>query len=162
MGFHSFIAYTIDDEALKMETFKGKVLVVVNTASKCGFTPQFEALERIYQTYKDRGFVVLGFPCDQFANQEYDDGEAIKSFCQLNYGVSFPMFQKVQVNGPNEHPIYRYLKSQKGSVFGKKIKLNFTKFLIDQEGKVVKRYGPAIPPEKMIEDIERLLKAKED
>jgi len=136
----------------------GKVLLIVNTASKCGFTPQYEGLEKIYEKYKDRGFEVLGFPCNQFGNQEPGDAEEIEQFCKLNYGVTFPLMQKIEVNGPKASPLFDWLKSEaKGLMGSKSIKWNFTKFLIDRDGKVVRRYAPNVRPETIAKDIEKLL-----
>jgi glutathione peroxidase len=149
---------TIDGRNLVLKEYKGKVMLIVNTASKCGFTPQYAGLEKLYRQYRDRGLVVLGFPCNQFAGQEPGDENEIASFCSLNYGVTFPMFAKIDVNGPNRHPLYRYLIGQRPGLFGSgSIKWNFTKFLVDREGRVVKRFGPAVKPEKIEADIVRLL-----
>jgi glutathione peroxidase len=140
-----------------MESFKGKTVLVVNTASKCGLTPQFEGLENLYQKYKDRGLVILGFPCNQFANQEPGDESSIAEGCMINYGVSFPMFAKIEVNGDHAHPIYKYLKTELSGLFGSKIKWNFTKFLINSTGKPVKRFGPITKPEKIDQYLTRML-----
>jgi glutathione peroxidase len=149
---------TIDGRNMSMSEFEGRVLLIVNTASKCGFTPQYAGLERLYGKYRDRGFAVLGFPCNQFAGQEPGDESEIASFCSLNYGVTFPMFAKIDVNGPNAHPLYRLLKKKKSGLFGSgAVKWNFTKFLVDRKGNVVKRYGPAAKPEKIEADILKLL-----
>jgi glutathione peroxidase len=129
----------------------------VNTASKCGLTPQYEGLEKLYDTYKNQGLVILGFPCNQFGNQEPGNAEEIEEFCQLNYGVSFPMFAKIEVNGKNTHPIFKYLKSELGGFLGSDIKWNFTKFVIDKTGKPVKRYAPITTPESMEDYIVELL-----
>jgi glutathione peroxidase len=151
-------AETIDGRNIAMSEYEGRVLLIVNTASKCGFTPQYAGLERLYGKYRDRGFVVLGFPCNQFVGQEPGDGAEIASFCSLNYGVTFPLFAKIDVNGPNQHPLFRLLKRKKSGLFGSKsIKWNFTKFLVDRKGNVVKRYGPAVQPEKIEADILKLL-----
>jgi glutathione peroxidase len=155
--FYKFTAETIDGKEISMEDFKGKVVVVVNTASKCGFTPQYEGLQKLYDDYKDRGLVILGFPCDQFAHQEPGTADEIKQFCSLNYGVNFPLFAKVDVNGPEAHPIFEYLRTTLPGKLGNKIKWNFTKFLIDSEGKPVKRFASAAEPAKMIKDIKRLI-----
>ncbi len=132
-----------------MSTFKGKTLLVVNTASKCGLSPQFEGLENLYRKYKDKNFVILGFPCNQFANQEPGDEKSISEGCLINYGVSFPMFAKIDVNGESAHEIYKYLKKELKGFFTSEIKWNFTKFLIDKEGKPVKRFSPLVKPEKI-------------
>jgi len=143
-----------------MSVFKGRVMLVVNTASKCAFTPQFKGLERLNRRYAEQGLCVVGFPCNQFAKQDPASNADIKSFCVKNYGVSFPMFSKVDVNGANTHPIFNYLKDKaRGVLWSKRIKWNFTKFLIDHEGNVVKRYAPTTKPEKITRDIERLLDA---
>jgi glutathione peroxidase len=157
MDFYSFEAEQLNDKKVKMEEYKGKTVVVVNTASKCGLTPQYEGLEKLYQKYRDEGLVVLGFPCNQFANQEPGNAEAIQEFCEINYGVSFPMFAKIEVNGDGAHPIFRYLKGELKGLFGKKIKWNFTKFVIDKNGKPVKRFAPVTKPEKMESTIKKLL-----
>src|SRR5882724_4699421 len=150
MGVYEFAAKTIDGKDQKLDAWKGKVLLVVNVASKCGFTPQYKGLEALYRKYKDKGFAILGFPCDQFGHQEPGDENEIKNFCSLNYEVSFPMFAKVEVNGGGTHPLYQYLKSEAPGVLGSEgVKWNFTKFLIDKSGKVVKRYGSVDTPEKI-------------
>ncbi|OUM95361.1 MAG: glutathione peroxidase [Thermobacillus sp. ZCTH02-B1] len=149
---------TIDGRRITLSAFKGKVMLIVNTASRCGFTPQYAGLEALYRKYRDRGLVVLGFPCNQFAGQEPGSEAEIASFCSLRYGVTFPMFAKIDVNGPNRHPLYRYLISRKPGLLGSgSIKWNFTKFLVDREGRVVKRFGPAVKPEKIEADILGLL-----
>ncbi len=132
-----------------MDTFEGKMVLVVNTASKCGLTPQFEGLEALYQKYNDKGLVIFGFPCNQFANQEPGDEKSISEGCLINYGVTFPMFAKIDVNGETAHPLYKYLKNELGGWFGSKIKWNFTKFLIDKNGKPIKRFSPTTTPEKI-------------
>ena len=148
---------TLAGEATEMGAYRGKVLLIVNTASQCGLTPQFEGLEKLQQDYVDRGFTVLGFPCNQFANQEPGSADEIGAFCQRNYGVSFPMHGKIDVNGKGAHPLYQYLRSQKSSVLGSAIKWNFTKFLVDAEGRVVERFGSRTPPERLRGAIEKLL-----
>lgn len=156
--FYDFSALTLQGKEVGMDTYKGKVILVVNTASKCGLTPQFEGLEKLYREYKDKGLVILGFPCNQFANQEPGSEKDIAEGCLINYGVTFPMFSKVDVNGENAHPIYKYLKSKlKGGIFGSSIKWNFAKFLLNKEGKPYKRYSPTTAPDKLIKDIENLL-----
>ena len=157
MGFYDYSAVKMNGTEVKMEEYKGQVVIVVNTASKCGFTPQFEGLEELYKKYKDKGLVILGFPCNQFASQDPGDNKEIEGFCKLNYGVTFPMFQKIDVNGDNEHPLYTFLKSEQKGTLGNKIKWNFTKFLIDREGNVVDRYAPTVEPSKMEKDIVKLL-----
>lgn len=141
-----------------METFKDKVILIVNTASKCGFTPQYQSLEALNQEYKDKGLVILGFPCNQFGKQEQGNEQEISQFCELNFGVTFPLFSKVEVNGPNAHPLYQQLKkSAKGLLGSESIKWNFTKFLVDKHGNVVDRYAPTTKPEELKEIIEKLL-----
>ena len=158
MTVHDYSARTIDGEDRKLSDYKGKVMVIVNTASKCGFTPQYQGLERVFRELRGRGLVVLGFPCDQFGHQEPGDENEIKRFCSLNYDVSFPMFSKVDVNGDHAHPLFKYLKNEARGLLGSRgIKWNFTKFLIDKSGKVVKRYGSMDKPESIVKDIERLL-----
>jgi glutathione peroxidase len=138
--------------------YAGKVLLIVNTASQCGFTPQFEGLEALYTRFKDRGFAVLGFPCNQFGAQEPGNADEIASFCQKNYGVTFPMFAKIDVNGENTHPLFQHLKKEARGLLGSEgIKWNFTKFLVDRDGSVVKRFAPAATPESLAKDIEALL-----
>lgn len=158
MKFYDFTARKMNGQEIKMEQYKGKAILVVNTASKCGLTPQFKELEELYLKYKDSGFEILGFPCNQFAKQESGSNEEINSFCQLNYGVTFTMFEKIDVNGKNAHPLYKYLKNNSKALLTKDIKWNFTKFLIDMEGNVIKRYAPTISPLKIKDDIEKLLK----
>lgn len=157
MKLYDFKVNKLNGQEVSMEDYKGKVLLIVNTASKCGLTPQFEGLESLYKEYKDRGFEVLGFPCNQFANQEKGSSIEIHEFCQLNYGVSFTMFEKINVNGGDAHPLYKYLKSEAKGILTKDIKWNFTKFLIDSNGKIVKRYAPIVEPSKIKSDIEKLL-----
>lgn len=155
--FYDLSATSLQGQEVPMEQYKGKVVLVVNTASKCGFTPQYEGLEEIYKKYKDQGLVILGFPCNQFGNQEPGDKKEIEEGCLINYGVSFPMFAKVDVNGNNAHPLFHYLKSELGGLLGSRVKWNFTKFLIDADGKPYKRYAPITKPEKLVPDIEKLL-----
>jgi glutathione peroxidase len=153
-----FTVTTNRGEELPLAEKQGKVLLVVNTASKCGFTPQYDGLEALYLKYKDRGFEVLGFPCNQFGGQEPGNAEEIAEFCKVNFGVTFPLMQKIEVNGDGASPLYGWLKSEAPGVLGsKRIKWNFTKFLIDREGKVVRRYAPTDKPEKLEQDIEALL-----
>lgn len=144
-------------EEMSLQEFEGKPLIIVNTASKCGFTPQFEGLQDLYENYKDEGLEILGFPCDQFNNQEFNNIEETTEFCQLNYGVTFPMFAKIDVNGKNANPLFQFLQEQQKGILSKKIKWNFTKFLVDGNGKVVKRYAPTTKPVDMKEDLEKLL-----
>jgi glutathione peroxidase len=156
-NFYQFTARSLQGKEISMDTYKGKVVLVVNTASKCGLTPQYEGLEKLYEKYKDRGFVILGFPCNQFGNQEPGTEKEISEGCLVNYGVSFPMFSKIDVNGDNAHPIYKYLRNRLPGLFGTKIRWNFAKFLIDSNGKPVKRFSPATKPEQLVTDVERLL-----
>lgn len=144
--FYQFNAKSLQGNEIKMEAYRGKTVLIVNTASKCGLTPQFEGLEQLYKKYNDRGLVILGFPCNQFANQEPGDEKSISEGCLINYGVTFPMFSKIDVNGPDAHPIFVYLKKNLGSWLGSRIKWNFTKFLIDSNGKPVKRFAPTTTP----------------
>ena len=148
-NFYQFTAKSLSGKDVDMDIYKGKTILVVNTASKCGLTPQFEGLEKLNQKYKEKGLVILGFPCNQFMNQEPGDEKSISEGCLMNYGVSFPMFSKIEVNGKNAHPIYKYLKGELGGIFGSKIKWNFTKFLIDSTGKPIKRFSPTTVPEKI-------------
>ena len=143
---------------ISLENYKGKTLIIVNTASKCGLTPQFEDLEFLYKKYKNENFEILGFPCNQFAKQELNSNNEIQEFCQLNYGVTFKVFDKINVNGKNAHPLYKYLKKEKSGIFGGSIKWNFTKFLIDKNGNIVERYAPTDSPLKMEEKIKELIK----
>ena len=158
MNFYELEAKKINGETVPMSTYKGKPVVVVNTASKCGLTPQYEGLEELYQKYREKGLHILGFPCNQFANQEPGSSEDIEEFCQVNYGVSFTMFEKVEVNGKNAHPIFKFLKSKlSGGLLGSRIKWNFTKFVIDKNGKPVKRFAPTTAPHKMEQTIKKVL-----
>ena len=152
-----FKATRLDGTVEDLSTYEGKVVLVVNTASQCGFTPQFEGLEKLYQEYADQGLVVLGFPCNQFGGQEPGDSDQIGAFCQKNYGVTFPMFEKVEVNGDDAHPVYQWLREEKGGLLGSKIKWNFTKFLLNRDGEVVDRFGPTTKPEKLAKDVEKAL-----
>ncbi len=140
-----------------MKCFEGKAVLIVNTATKCGLAPQFKGLEYLHQKYKVKGLVVLGFPCDQFKNQEPEKNETMEETCRINYGVSFQLTEKIDVNGKNEHPIFTYLKNKKAGFFGKKIRWNFTKFLIDKKGYPIKRYGPTVEPERFEKDILKLI-----
>ncbi|KPY33481.1 Glutathione peroxidase [Pseudomonas syringae pv. aptata] len=150
---------TIKGEQKTLADFSGKALLVVNTASKCGFTPQYKGLEKLWQDYRDQGLVVLGFPCNQFGKQEPGDEGAISGFCELNYGVSFPLFKKIDVNGEQAHPLFVQLKQQAPGLLGtERIKWNFTKFLIGQDGRLVKRFAPLTKPEELTGDIEALLR----
>jgi glutathione peroxidase len=152
-----FEAKTITGKDQRLAEYLGQVVLVVNTASKCGLTPQFEGLEKLYGDLREEGLVVLGFPCDQFANQEFDNDAETADFCQMNYGVTFPMFAKVDVNGSNAHPLFGWLRDEQGGILGDAIKWNFTKFLINREGKAVARYAPTVAPEAIEADIRALL-----
>ncbi len=155
---YKFSAPLLDGRVVELDTLKGQVLLIVNTASQCGFTPQYAGLEALYQRYRDRGFEVLGFPCNQFGRQEPGTESEIETFCKKNYGVSFPMFAKIEVNGPEAHPLYQFLKKQRRGLLGtERIKWNFTKFLVDRKGRVVRRYGSSAKPEAIAPEIERLL-----
>ena len=155
---YDFEVELLEGQQQKLAAYQDKVMLIVNTASQCGLTPQFEGLERLYQDYQQQGLVVLGFPCNQFAHQDPSSNAEIGSFCQRNYGVSFPMFAKVDVNGATAHPLYQYLTAEAKGILGtRRIKWNFTKFLINQKGEVIKRYSPIIKPEKIAKDIQRLL-----
>ena len=154
----AFSAVLANGEPKNLSDYQGEVLLIVNTASKCGFTPQYTGLESLHQTYGERGFSVLAFPCNQFGGQEPGSEEEIQSFCDLNYQTSFPLFSKIEVNGAASHPLYAHLKEQAPGVLGsKRIKWNFTKFLVNQHGEVVKRYAPSTKPEAIASDIEALL-----
>ncbi|HSC76629.1 MAG TPA: glutathione peroxidase [Pseudomonadales bacterium] len=153
-----FSAITIDGQQMDLSAYKGKVLLIVNTASKCGFTPQYKGLQKMFEQYTGRGFEVLGFPCDQFGHQEPGSEADINSFCEMNFGVSFPLFAKIDVNGKDAHPLFAHLKSEAPGLLGSEgIKWNFTKFLVNREGGVVSRYAPATSPESIAKDIEALL-----
>lgn len=154
---HDFTATTLSGREQSLAEYRGKVVLVVNTASKCGLTPQFAGLQRLYEAHQDAGLVVLGFPCDQFAKQEYAEAGQIADFCQLNYGVTFPMFARIDVNGSDAHPLYRWLRGEAGGLLGGAIKWNFTKFLVDAEGRVVRRYAPTVEPAAIEEDLRALL-----
>ncbi len=158
MSIYEFSATNIRGEEVSLESYRSKVMLIVNTASKCGFTPQFEGLETLHNELEEKGLVILGFPCNQFGNQDPGGDGQIEEFCQLNYGVSFPMFSKIDVNGDDAHPLFNYLKDEaKGALGSRSIKWNFTKFLVDRSGKVVKRYGSVDKPESIKKDIEKLL-----
>lgn len=157
MKFYDLEAKLLNGQTKSMADYSGKTVMVVNTASKCGLTPQYEGLENLYQKYKDDGLVILGFPCNQFGNQEPGDANDIEEFCQVNYGVSFPIFEKIEVNGRNTHPVFKYLKSKLGGLLGSSIKWNFTKFVVDKNGKPVKRFAPTTKPEAMEDYIKKML-----
>lgn len=155
---YDFSATSIEGQPVDFNTYQGKVLLIVNTASQCGFTPQYQGLQALQDQYASRGLLVLGFPCNQFGQQEPGSQEEIKSFCETRFGVSFPLFQKIDVNGSNAHPLYQYLTNEIPGILGlKNIKWNFTKFLVDKNGKVVKRYPPTAEPKDIAKDIEPLL-----
>lgn len=157
INFFEFEANLLNGKEQLMKEYVGKTIIVVNTASKCGLTPQYEGLEKLYQDYKDQGLVILGFPCNQFGKQEQGNASEIETFCQINYGVSFPMFDKIKVNGPQAHPIFTYLKAVLPGSFGRNVKWNFTKFVIDKTGKPVRRFSPTTKPEKMEQYIQNIL-----
>ena len=156
---YDFEVEDISGETISLSQYKDKVILIVNTASKCGFTPQYAGLEKLYTKYKDDDFIILGFPSNQFMKQEPNSNDEIAEFCSLTYGVSFPMFAKIDVNGDNTEPLYKYLKSQAKGLFGSEsIKWNFTKFLVDNDGKVIKRYSSATEPKELEDDIKKLLR----
>ena len=158
MSLYDFSATALDGQDIALSAYRGKVLLIVNTASRCGFTPQYEGLEQLYRQFRERGLEVLGFPCNQFGAQEPGDAAEIAKFCSLNYAVSFPMFARIEVNGEHAHPLYRFLKEAKPGLLGTEaIKWNFTKFLIDRNGAVIQRYAPATKPAEIARDIEALL-----
>ena len=156
-SIYDFTAKSLAGKDVALKDFEGQVLLIVNTASVCGFTPQYKGLEALQQTYGARGFSVLGFPCNQFGAQEPGDEAQIAQFCSVNYGVSFPMFAKIDVNGAGAHPLYKFLKDEKGGLLGSAIKWNFTKFLVDRSGRVVSRHAPTTTPEALSKEIETLL-----
>ncbi|WP_191565355.1 glutathione peroxidase [Metabacillus idriensis] len=159
MSIYDIKIKTINGVEQSMSDFKGKVLVIVNTASKCGFTPQYKALQELYESYQSEGLEILGFPCNQFMSQEPGNEEEIKSFCELNYGVTFPMYSKVDVNGSDAHPLFNHLTKEAPGVLGSKaVKWNFTKFLVDKNGKAAERFSPNTDPKEMEEKIQQLLK----
>jgi len=158
-SFFGLAATDTRGRQVPMAAYEGKVVLVVNTASKCGFTPQYKGLEELHRKYKDRGLVVLGFPCDQFAHQEPGSDDEIASFCQVNFGVTFPLMSKVEVNGKGAHPVFAFLKAKTAGILGGAVKWNFTKFLVGRDGKTVERFSPATEPEKLEADIERALSA---
>jgi len=151
-------ARTLDGSEQDLSAYAGQVVLVVNTASRCGFTPQYEGLQRLHADLADEGFAVLGFPCDQFGHQEPGDEREIRGFCDRTYGVTFPMFAKVDVNGPHAHPLFRWLRSEAGGLLGNRIKWNFTKFLVGRDGRVIGRYAPTTTPEKLRADVEKALR----
>lgn len=158
MSIYDYTAKSTDGKNIPISKYKGKVILIANTASKCGFTPQFEELQNLYRELNIKGLEVLAFPCNQFLNQDPGSNDEIATFCKLNFGVTFPVFAKIDVNGPDTDPLFEYLKTEARGIFGsKKIKWNFTKFLIDRSGKVVNRYAPFVKPEKIKKDIIRIL-----
>lgn len=157
MSIYDFTVKNSKEEAVSLSNYKEKVLLIVNTASNCGFTPQYKDLQALYDQYHEQGLEILAFPCTQFGNQEPGTNDDIQSFCQINYGLSFPVFAKIEVNGDNADPLYKFLKSEKGGILGSKIKWNFTKFLVDRNGQVVERFAPTLSPADMKGDIEKLL-----
>lgn len=159
MSVYQYKANTIKGNEVSLQEYEGKVMLIVNTASECGFTPQFTELQELYEKYQNEGFTVLGFPCNQFGGQDPGNNEQIAEFCSLNFGVTFPMFGKVDVNGEEAHPLFTYLSNEAPGILGSKtIKWNFTKFLVDKNGQVIDRYAPNTSPSKLVKDIENLLK----
>jgi glutathione peroxidase len=156
-GIYDFSAKSLSGEEVPLKRFEGKVLLIVNTASKCGFTPQYQGLEELYREFSPRGFSVLGFPCNQFGGQEPGDAKQIAEFCEIKFDVTFPMFSKIDVNGFDAHPLYNYLKKERSGLLGPSIKWNFTKFLVDREGRVVARHAPTTAPDGLKKEIEALL-----
>ena len=154
---YDFKAVASNGKEIDFKEFEGKVLLIINTASKCGFTPQFDGLEKLNEKYRDRGLVCIGFPCNQFANQDPGTDSEIEGFCRMNYGVTFQIMKKVDVNGKEAHPIIKYLRSQTKGLLGDRVKWNFTKFLVSRDGKIIKRFGPAIVPAKLESEIEKML-----
>ena len=154
---YDFKAVASNGKEIDFKEFEGKVLLIINTASKCGFTPQFDGLEKLNEKYRDRGLVCIGFPCNQFANQDPGTDSEIEGFCRMNYGVTFQIMKKVDVNGKDAHPIFKYLRSQTKGFLGDKVKWNFTKFLVSRDGKTIKRFAPTVVPEKLEGEIEKML-----
>jgi glutathione peroxidase len=157
MNLADFDARSIDGQEVDLASYAGQVVLVVNTASQCGFTPQYQGLQALHDRFAARGFAVLGFPCDQFGHQEPGSDEEISGFCERNFGVTFPLFSKIEVNGAGAHPLFQWLRSEKGGLIGDRIKWNFTKFLIGRDGAVIGRYAPTTKPEKIADDIEKAL-----
>jgi glutathione peroxidase len=155
--FYNLTANNPQGQPVNMSAYQGKVVLVVNTATQCGLTPQFDGLEKLYLDYKEKGLVILGFPCNQFGGQEPLSNETMEETCKINHGVTFPLFEKIEVNGPQAHPVFRYLKSRLGGLFGRRIKWNFTKFLVDRDGRPVKRFAPVTKPADMEKHIKALL-----
>jgi glutathione peroxidase len=158
-ALQDFSATGIDGTEVDLADYAGRVVLVVNTASQCGFTPQYQGLQQLHDEYGGQGFAVLGFPCDQFGHQEPGEDAEIAGFCERNFGVTFPLFSKVEVNGDDAHPVFEWLRSEKGGMLGSKIKWNFTKFLVGRDGRVIGRYPPTTAPEKISDDIEKALAA---
>ena len=156
-SFYNYSAKTLQGDEIKMDAYRGKVVLVVNTASNCVYTPEYEGLEKLYREYGEKGLVILGFPCNQFGNQEPGSDKEISEGCLAEFGITFPVFSKADVNGENTHPLFKYLKTCLPGCFSRRIKWNFTKFLVDSEGKPLRRYAPAMKPEMLAGDIERLL-----
>jgi len=156
-SLHDFQAPSLEGAPVDLASYDGQVVLVVNTASQCGLTPQYEGLQKLYDEFADQGFTVLGFPCDQFGHQEPGSEDEIGAFCERNFGVTFPMFSKVDVNGDDAHPVFRWLRSQKGGLLGSRIKWNFTKFLVGRDGQVIARYAPTTSPDKLSDDIAKAL-----
>jgi glutathione peroxidase len=154
---YDFKAVASNGKEIDFKEFEGKVLLIINTASKCGFTPQFDGLEKLNEKYRDRGLVCIGFPCNQFANQDPGSDSEIEGFCRMNYGVTFQIMKKVDVNGKDAHPIFKYLRSQTKGLLGDRVKWNFTKFLVSRDGKTIKRFAPTVVPEKLEGEIEKML-----
>jgi glutathione peroxidase len=161
-SIYSLSANSNVGQPVAFEQFRGQVLLIVNVASQCGFTPQYTGLEALYQKYHAQGLQILGFPCNQFGHQEPGDAQEIATFCSTTYNITFPLMQKIDVNGAQAHPVYQYLKSQAGGILGDGIKWNFTKFLISADGKTIKRYAPTTTPEGLTQDIEAMLKSRKD
>jgi glutathione peroxidase len=157
MNIYDFTVKDNKGDMVSMKQYEGKVMLIVNTATGCGFTPQYEGLQDLYEKYQEKGFEILDFPCNQFGNQAPGSDEEIEDFCQSRYGVTFPMFSKINVNGEKEEPLYQYLKGEKGGILGNKIKWNFTKFLVDRSGQVIERFAPTTTPEQIAEKIANLL-----
>ncbi len=157
MSIYDYSAKDIDGNIVPMDEYKGKVVLIVNTASKCGFTPQYAGLEKLYQDFKGQDFLVLGFPSNQFKEQEPGSDDDIKNFCEINYGVTFPLFSKVDVNGDDAHDLFKYIRKETKGLLGDSVKWNFTKFLVDRNGQVIKRFSPQTPPDKLVDDIKKLL-----
>ena len=160
MGLYDYQVKNMDGNDISLSNYKGKVLLIVNTATGCGFTPQYNGLQELYEKYRSKDFEILDFPCNQFGNQAPGSEEEIQAFCQLRYRITFPQFAKIDVNGENEEPLYTFLKTQQGGLMGSKIKWNFTKFLVSRKGEVVKRYAPATTPRSIEKEIQKLLESK--